>query len=74
MGRADLSAERYVLYMGPTVGILELMDAMRQVSLHAGPATIPTDVDLLSRSCAMQYRLTDTGVVFFEKGTGQVVL
>ncbi|KAF8629693.1 hypothetical protein AX15_003331 [Amanita polypyramis BW_CC] len=45
-----------------------------EIALHAGPATIPKDVNLLPRSCAMQYRLTDASAVFFEKGTGGAVL
>ncbi|KAM6497605.1 hypothetical protein JOM56_005553 [Amanita muscaria] len=47
-----------------------------EIALHAGPGTAPTkdSVNLLPRSCAMQYRLTDTSAVFFEKGTGGAVL
>ncbi|KAJ7188879.1 hypothetical protein C8R46DRAFT_877593 [Mycena filopes] len=47
-----------------------------QVALHVGPAT-PTrksGVRLLSRGAALQYKLTDGGAVFFERGTGAGVL
>jgi len=45
-----------------------------EIALHPGPATIPKDVNIIPRSRAMQYRLTDASAVFFEKGTGVAVL
>ncbi|KAJ7496715.1 hypothetical protein FB451DRAFT_1208535 [Mycena latifolia] len=47
-----------------------------QVALHAGPGVPPGygGVRLLPRSAALQYRLTDAGAVFFERGTGAGVL
>ncbi|KAJ7496712.1 hypothetical protein FB451DRAFT_1208510 [Mycena latifolia] len=47
-----------------------------QVALHAGPGVPPGygGVKLLPRSAALQYRLTDAGAVFFERGTGAGVL
>ncbi|KAF9455941.1 hypothetical protein BDZ94DRAFT_1285309 [Collybia nuda] len=46
------------------------------VALHVGPST-PLDADgvkLIPRSSAIQYRLTDTGPVFFDRGTAEGVL
>ncbi|KAJ7929589.1 hypothetical protein B0H13DRAFT_1859586 [Mycena leptocephala] len=45
-----------------------------QVALHAGPGTPRGGVRLLGRSSALQYKLTDGGAVFFERGTGAGVL
>ncbi|KAJ7125283.1 hypothetical protein C8R44DRAFT_618674 [Mycena epipterygia] len=46
-----------------------------QVALHAGPGVSPRNgVRLLPRSSALQYKLTDGGAVFFERGTGAGVL
>jgi len=45
-----------------------------QVALHAGPGTLRGGVKLLGRSSALQYKLTDAGAVFFERGTGAGVL
>ncbi|KAJ7736867.1 hypothetical protein B0H16DRAFT_110288 [Mycena metata] len=45
-----------------------------QVALHLGPGTPKSGVRLLSRSVALQYKLSDGGAVFFERGTGAGVL
>ncbi|KAJ6518672.1 hypothetical protein C8R45DRAFT_1057519 [Mycena sanguinolenta] len=45
-----------------------------QVALHGGPGTPRGGVKLLGRSSALHYKLTDTGAVFFERGTGAGVL
>lgn len=45
-----------------------------QVALHAGPGVLRSGVKLLPRSSALQYKLTDGGAVFFERGTGAGVL
>ncbi|KAJ7287017.1 hypothetical protein C8J57DRAFT_1707423 [Mycena rebaudengoi] len=45
-----------------------------QVALHPGPGMPRNSVRLLPRSSAMQYKLTDGGAVFFERGTGAEVL
>ncbi|KAF7295991.1 hypothetical protein MKEN_01413700 [Mycena kentingensis (nom. inval.)] len=45
-----------------------------QVALHAGPGIRADGVKLLPRSSALQYRLTDAGAIFFERGTGAGVL
>ncbi|KAJ7032712.1 hypothetical protein C8F04DRAFT_1356990 [Mycena alexandri] len=45
-----------------------------QVALHLGPGTPKGAVRLLSRSAALQYKLSDGGAVFFERGTGAGVL
>ncbi|KAJ6537742.1 hypothetical protein B0H19DRAFT_1270155 [Mycena capillaripes] len=45
-----------------------------QVALHAGSGTPRGGVKLLSRSSALQYKLTDGGAVFFERGTGAGIL
>ncbi|PFH45667.1 hypothetical protein AMATHDRAFT_158260 [Amanita thiersii Skay4041] len=46
-----------------------------EIALHPGAATIVNgSVNLLPRSRALQYRLTDASAVFFEKGTGAAVL
>ncbi|THV08252.1 hypothetical protein K435DRAFT_847140 [Dendrothele bispora CBS 962.96] len=46
-----------------------------EVALHAGPSLPPTtSVKLMPRSTALQYRLTESGVVFFERGSSRGVL
>ncbi|GLB36869.1 putative elongation complex protein 6 [Lyophyllum shimeji] len=45
-----------------------------EIALHPGMSTPPSAVKLIPRSSAIQYRLTDTGAVFFERGTGGGVL
>ncbi|KAL0068326.1 hypothetical protein AAF712_004713 [Marasmius tenuissimus] len=49
-----------------------------EIALHAGPtASLQFDtrkVQLLSRQMALQYRLTDNSVVFFERGSSRGVL
>ena len=45
----------------------------QKVTLHAGPSVDLAQASLLP-NVAMQYRLTDTGAIFFEKGTGRGVL
>ncbi|KAJ7684293.1 hypothetical protein DFH06DRAFT_970027 [Mycena polygramma] len=45
-----------------------------QVALHVGPGTPRGGVRLLGRGSALQYKLTDGGAVFFERGTGAGVL
>ena len=45
-----------------------------KVGLRAGPSVDLSQPSLLPRSTVMQYRLTDTGAVFFERGTGGGVL
>ncbi|KAK7470329.1 hypothetical protein VKT23_001759 [Stygiomarasmius scandens] len=46
-----------------------------EVALHAGPSLPPsTSVKLIPRSVALQYRLTESGVVFFERGSSRGVL
>ncbi|OBZ70698.1 hypothetical protein A0H81_09315 [Grifola frondosa] len=44
------------------------------VALHAGPAVVDPHHHLIPKSMAIQYRLTDTGAVFFDRGTGGGVL
>ncbi|KIK64146.1 hypothetical protein GYMLUDRAFT_162044 [Collybiopsis luxurians FD-317 M1] len=46
-----------------------------QIALHPGPtAPSPSTTKLRSRSAALQYRLTDSSAVFFERGTSRGVL
>ncbi|KAH9895203.1 hypothetical protein C8Q73DRAFT_693421 [Cubamyces lactineus] len=45
-----------------------------QVALHCGAAASEATHKLIPRSAAVQYRLTDTGSVFFDRGTGSGVL
>ncbi|OSD04129.1 hypothetical protein PYCCODRAFT_1365097 [Trametes coccinea BRFM310] len=45
-----------------------------QVALHCGPATLAPAHRLVPRSAAVHYRLSDTGSVFFDRGTGSGVL
>ncbi|EIW83116.1 hypothetical protein CONPUDRAFT_121514 [Coniophora puteana RWD-64-598 SS2] len=45
-----------------------------EVCMHLGPSEPSPDLHLISRQAAVQYRLTDIGSVFFEKGTSVGVL
>ncbi|KAI0784689.1 hypothetical protein C8Q75DRAFT_723989 [Abortiporus biennis] len=45
-----------------------------QVALHFGSSTFATSIRPIPRSSAIQYKLTDTACVFFERGTGSTVL
>lgn len=45
-----------------------------KVALHCGPATAEPAHELISRSGAVQYRLADSGGMFFDRGTGSGVL
>ncbi|KAF8060707.1 hypothetical protein FPV67DRAFT_303245 [Lyophyllum atratum] len=45
-----------------------------EVALHPGMSTPSSGVKLIPRSSAIQYRLTDTGAVFFDRGTSGGVL
>lgn len=45
-----------------------------EIALHLGPSTPSNSIKLIPRSSALQYRLTDTGATFFERGTGAAVL
>lgn len=45
-----------------------------EISLQSGPSNAATRVKTIPGHRAVQYRLTDTAAVYFEKGTGQVVL
>ncbi|CAL1706057.1 unnamed protein product [Somion occarium] len=45
-----------------------------QIALHPGPGISQPVQRPIPRSSAVQYRLTDTSVVFFERGTGSTVL
>ncbi|TBU48651.1 hypothetical protein BD309DRAFT_949243 [Dichomitus squalens] len=45
-----------------------------QVALHCGHASAEATNRLISRNAAVQYRLTDTGSTFFDRGTGNGVL
>ncbi|KDQ55622.1 hypothetical protein JAAARDRAFT_691454 [Jaapia argillacea MUCL 33604] len=45
-----------------------------EIALHPGRTTVPTGFRTVARARAVQYRLTDAGSVFFEKGTGEAVL
>ncbi|KAJ7595977.1 hypothetical protein C8J56DRAFT_923677 [Mycena floridula] len=45
-----------------------------EVALHPGPNAVDSSVKPVTRSCAIQYRLTDAGAVFFERGTSSSVL
>lgn len=56
-----------------------LTSLILQVSLYPGPsymlsASISSHSHLIPRDKALQYRLTDTGATFFERGTGGAVL
>ncbi|KZT10582.1 uncharacterized protein LAESUDRAFT_692730 [Laetiporus sulphureus 93-53] len=45
-----------------------------QVALHAGASVVDPPFKLVRRSAAVHYRLTDSGCVFFDRGTGGGVL
>jgi len=45
-----------------------------EISLHPGPVLVKSSIRLITRSQALQYRLTDYGAVFFDKGTGGGIL
>ncbi|KAL0961201.1 hypothetical protein HGRIS_006169 [Hohenbuehelia grisea] len=45
-----------------------------EVALHSGPNAPLKGTRVFSRSSALQYRLTETGVIFFERGTSSGVL
>ncbi|RPD58667.1 hypothetical protein L227DRAFT_577033 [Lentinus tigrinus ALCF2SS1-6] len=45
-----------------------------QVALHLGPASAEPECPLVSRNAAVHYRLTDSGSMFFDRGTGNSVL
>ncbi|KAI0720905.1 hypothetical protein C8Q72DRAFT_788049 [Fomitopsis betulina] len=46
-----------------------------EIALHAGASRPPAaPIKLIPRSAAVQYRLTDTGATFFNKGTSASVL
>ncbi|KAH7911025.1 hypothetical protein BJ138DRAFT_1172790 [Hygrophoropsis aurantiaca] len=45
-----------------------------EVCLHLGPVEEEPNIPLVSRAAAVQYRLTDSGAIFFEKGTSGGVL
>jgi len=51
-----------------------LLITLIQVALHAGPSIKDSKIKTVSRSQAVQYRLTDTGAIFFDRGTGGGVL
>ncbi|OCH89063.1 hypothetical protein OBBRIDRAFT_794652 [Obba rivulosa] len=44
-----------------------------QIALHTGPGVAGSH-KLITRTAALQYRLTDSGAVFFDRGTGGGVL
>lgn len=45
-----------------------------EVCVHLGPGMRDTNEHLISRTSALQYRLTESGAVFFDKGTSTGVL
>lgn len=45
-----------------------------EISLHAGPSESDPTIPLTPRKSALQYRLTDGGAIFFNKGTSEGVL
>jgi hypothetical protein len=45
-----------------------------EIALHVGPSLNDTKLGLVSQTFATQYRLTETGSVFFEKGMGKGVI
>lgn len=45
-----------------------------QLCLHLGPVESKPSYPLITRSAALQYRLTDSGAIFFNKGTSEGVL
>ncbi|THH08775.1 hypothetical protein EW146_g8888 [Bondarzewia mesenterica] len=48
-------------------------DSMVKVALHSGPSLRSASECLIPRSQAIQYRLTDSGAIFFDRGTGNAV-
>ncbi|KAF8444825.1 hypothetical protein L210DRAFT_3393573 [Boletus edulis BED1] len=45
-----------------------------ELCLHLGPVESRPSCPLITRSAALQYRLTDNGAIFFNKGTSEGVL
>ncbi|KAG6884852.1 hypothetical protein C0993_007785 [Termitomyces sp. T159_Od127] len=45
-----------------------------QIALHPGMSTSAAGIKLIPRSSAVQYRLTDTGANYFDRGTGGGIL
>ncbi|KAJ8597432.1 hypothetical protein M405DRAFT_724165 [Rhizopogon salebrosus TDB-379] len=45
-----------------------------EICVHLGPGVEDTKEHLISRNSALQYRLTESGAIFFEKGTSTGVL
>ncbi|KAG1752843.1 hypothetical protein EDB19DRAFT_1670099 [Suillus lakei] len=45
-----------------------------EICVHLGPSTKDTKEHLISRTSALQYRLTESSAVFFDKGTSTGVL
>jgi len=45
-----------------------------ELCLHLGPVESKPSYPLITRSAALQYRLTDGGAMFFNKGTSEGVL
>ncbi|KAI9571177.1 hypothetical protein HD554DRAFT_2321057 [Boletus coccyginus] len=45
-----------------------------ELCLHLGPVESKPSYPLITRSAALQYRLTDSGAMFFNKGTSEGVL
>ena len=60
---------RIVIRMDTTVGLTR-----EQIASHSGSAARKPRCDLVPQSSAVQYRLTDGGCVFFEKGTSPGIL
>ena len=63
----DVSTFHMSCFIHPDVGVW-------QMALHPGPSLTSTSVRLRERGQALQYRLTESNVVFFERGTGGAVL
>ncbi|KAL4078303.1 hypothetical protein V8B97DRAFT_1251666 [Scleroderma yunnanense] len=45
-----------------------------EICLHPGPSTGDPNLGSIPRTTALQYRLTDGGAIFFNKGTSEGVL
>jgi hypothetical protein len=45
-----------------------------KICVHLGPSVKDTKEHVISRTSALQYRLTESGAVFFERGTSTGVL
>ena len=58
----------------PNTLIFLSLTSQVKVALHAGPSAKETKVKLIPRSWAVQYSLTDSGCVFFERGTSAGIL